>query len=171
MVNSMSTERSINGWPVSSSPADINIRTFQIYSSKRTVQLNADAGVILAWIGYVFHKRIANLDTPPLAVWGYAYRKARQAELWSDHASGTAIDLRSDKFPVGKRNMNLIQRAWVRRILRRCDGLVIWGGDYKSDRSADEMHFAIAPNVTSAQLLAWRIKNRIDSNGRPLPKK
>ena len=165
------TDTSINGWPVSATPADINVRQFTIPDTKRHVQLCADVAPILLWVGTAFHRHISNLDKGILAVWGYNYRKARQADAWSDHASGTAIDLRSDWFPIGKRNMSLLQKLWVRRILKVCDGLVIWGGDYKNDASADEMHFAIAPGVTSQQIFAWRVKHRIDSNGQQLPKK
>lgn len=156
---------SINGWAVSKNPDHINLKLFTIPGTTRKVKLCADAAPILLWVAARFDKWIADLDADPLAVWGYNYRKARQSDKFSDHASGTAIDLRSDKFPIGKRNMNAIQRYRVRKILKACNGLVIWGGDYKNDASADEMHFAIAPYITKQQILAWRVRNRVDQYG------
>ena len=162
------TEHSINGWPASKDQTSIGVKSFNIPGTTRSVRLNEDAAPILLWIGTKFHRSVADLNTDPLAVWGYNYRPALQGNgLLSDHASGTAIDLRSDKFPVGRQNMNLKQRLAVRRILKRCDGLVIWGGDYKATASKDEMHLAIAPGVNARQLLAWRVRRHIDALGRP----
>lgn len=158
-------EHSINGWPVSDDQNTINVRSFKIPGSIRSVRLNADAAPVLLFVANRFHKLVANLDKPPLAVWGYMYRKARVSPVWSDHASGTAIDLRSDKFPIGSRNMSVKQRLAVRAILRSCNGLVIWGGDYKNDAQADEMHFAIAPHVTKTDIKAWQISRTIHDNG------
>lgn len=170
MGSAQMTETSINGWPASKDERSIGVRSFAIPRSIRNVRLAEDAAPILLWVATKFHASVASLDTPPLAVWGYNYRPALQGNgALSDHASGTAIDLRSDKFPVGTENMNLKQRLAVRRILKRCDGLVIWGGDYKSAASKDQMHFAIAPGVTAKQVEAWRVRRRVDPNGRPLP--
>lgn len=164
------TEHSINGWPASKDQVAINVALFTIPGTARSVRLCADAAPILLWIAHKFHRAVANLNMPPLAVWGYNYRPALQGNgKLSDHASGTAIDLRSDQFPVGTEHMTLKQRLAVRRILKRCDGLIIWGGDYQSAASKDQMHFAIAPGVTPAQIKAWRIRRRVDTNGRPIP--
>ena len=162
------TDISVNGWPASADKSAINVQRFTIPGTSRGVDLRVEAAPILLRIGTVFDQHIADLDKEPLAVWGYNYRKIRPQQNdpkapFSDHASGTAIDLRSDKYPIGKRNMTAIQRFWVRRILKNCEGLVIWGGDYKT--LPDEMHFAIAPKVTAANLLAWRIRHRIDAKG------
>ena len=163
------SEVSINGWPASKDEKSIKVRSFAINDSKRHVRVSEDAAPVLLWAAWKFHTGVANLDKDPLAVWGYKYRPALHGNgKLSDHASGTAIDLRSDKFPVGTANMTLKQRTYVRLILQRCDGLLIWGGDYKSAASKDQMHFAIAPGKTAADVLAWRIKRRIDPNGRPL---
>lgn len=164
------SEVSINGWPASDDQQSIHVRSFGIPGSVRKVRVTEDAAPILLWVASQFHKQIANLDKDPLAVWGYKYRKALQGNgKLSDHASGTAIDLRSDKFPVGTTNMTKVQVWRVRRILKACSGLVIWGGDYKSAASKDQMHFAIAPGVTARDIEVWRVRKRIDPNGRPLP--
>lgn len=164
------TDTSINGWPVIGTQTDPRLKVYQIAGSTRKLRVATDAAPILLWAAARFHRTVANLDKDPLAVWGYNKRPARQSTQWSDHASGSAIDLRSDKFPVGTRNMTVLQKLAVRRILNATDGILIWGGDYKTDASADQMHFAIAPGKTAAHIKAWQIKNRIDNNGRSIPK-
>lgn len=164
----MTSDVSINGWQVIDNQTDPRLKRFTIPDTGRKVLLRADAAPILLRIGTSFHRHIANLDTDPLAVWGYNKRRIRIDQNnpdapWSDHASGTAIDLRSDKFPIGKRNMTTRQRFWVRRILKNCEGLVIWGGDYKTN--PDEMHFAIAPGVTAKQVKSWALRHGINSDG------
>lgn len=159
---------SINGWTVIDKQGDSRLARYAIPGSNRSVILNKLAASILIRVASVFDRHIADLDPDPLAVWGWNYRRIRPQQdnpnaPFSDHASGTAIDLRSDKFPIGKRNMTTRQRLWVRRILRNCNGLIIWGGDYK--QLPDEMHFAIAPGVTPERITAWRIKHRIDAAG------
>ena len=168
-MGSVMTQTSINGWPASPDQKLIKVKSFPIDGSVRKVRVCEDAAPILLWVAARFHKTVTSLDPDPLAVWGYNYRPALQGNgKLSDHASGTAVDLRSDKFPVGTDKMTLLQKLAVRRILKACDKLIIWGGDYKSAKSKDQMHFAIAPGVTAAQIHAWRIKYRIDPYGRPL---
>ncbi len=65
---------------------------------------------------------------------------------WSNHGSGTAVDLNWKSHPLGAVGThNAAQVAAIRRILKRytMDGvqLIRWGGDYP-DRK-DEMHFEI----------------------------
>lgn len=163
------TETSINGWPASADEKKIGVKLYAIANSTRKVRVCEDAAPILLWVAARFHKTVTSLDPDPLAVWGYKYRPALQGGgKLSDHASGTAIDLRSDKFPVGTDKMTILNKLAVRRILKTCEGLVIWGGDYKTAASKDQMHFAIAPGVTKADIIKWRTKYRIDPYGRSL---
>jgi hypothetical protein len=61
--------------------------------------------------------------------------------------------------------MTLKQKWRVRQILQTCKGLVIWGGDYKNNTSADEMHFAIAPGVTPLDIRVWQANNKVNAHG------
>lgn len=164
------SETSINGWPANENQDAIGVKSFQIPGSQRKVRVAKDAAPILLWVAGQFHAKVESLDPDPLAVWGYKYRKALQGNgKLSDHASGTAVDLRSDKFPVGTRRMKTWQVLRVRLILAQCNKLIIWGGDYKAAASKDQMHFAIAPGVTAKQIQAWRIKHRLTAEGLPIP--
>lgn len=82
--------------------------------------------------------------------WGYAYRAIRgQSSGYSNHASGTAIDLNAPKHPLGKSGtFTAAQVAAIRGQLKRYDGALRWGGDYNGRK--DEMHFEI--NCSSAKL-------------------
>lgn len=75
--------------------------------------------------------------------WGYAYRAIRgQTSGYSNHASGTAIDLNAPKHPLGSRGtFTAAQVRALRHILNDLGGAIRWGGDYQ--RRPDEMHFEI----------------------------
>lgn len=94
-----------------------------------------------------------NAEVEPIIVsssWGWAYRAIRgQSSGYSNHASGTAIDLNAPSHPLGKRGtFSAKQVAAIHAILRDLGGAVRWGGDYSG--RPDEMHFEI--NTTPANL-------------------
>ena len=82
--------------------------------------------------------------------WGWAYRPIRgKTNGYSNHSSGTAIDLNATTHPLGVRNtFTADQRAKIRAKLRDYEGAVRWGGDYQN--RPDDMHFEI--NVDAATL-------------------
>ena len=82
--------------------------------------------------------------------WGWAYRPIRgKTNGYSNHSSGTAIDLNATTHPLGKWNtFSPDQRAKIRAKLREYEGAVRWGGDYQN--RPDDMHFEI--NVDAATL-------------------
>ena len=88
--------------------------------------------------------------------WGYAYRPVRgQSSGFSNHASGTAIDLNALQHPRGKINtFNEAQRNAIRKQLRDVyKGVIRWGGDYDLRiAKRDDMHFEI--NASSDKVKA-----------------
>lgn len=91
--------------------------------------------------------------------WGWAYRAVRgQSSGYSNHASGTAIDLNAPAHPLGKRGtFSADQVRRIHAILADLDGVVRWGGDYSG--RADEMHFEINANSASVAAVAKRLRN------------
>ena len=83
--------------------------------------------------------------------------------MYSNHASGTAIDLNWQKFPMFKRNMNKKQVEACRAIVADCEGLIRWGGDYKT--SVDQMHFEIADKVTKEDIVKFIKSKKIKADG------
>lgn len=90
--------------------------------------------------------------------WGWAYRPIRGSSSgYSNHASGTAIDLNAPAHPLGvSGTFTTKQRQRVHQILGDLDGAIRWGGDYSGRK--DEMHFEV--NTTAARLAAVAKKIR-----------
>lgn len=86
---------------------------------------------------------IEKLEGGALDDYGYAYRAIRGQEdagNLSNHSSGTAVDLNSNRHPLGRRNTFTPEQEIKVRALAAKYGLR-WGGDYRN--RADEMHFEI----------------------------
>lgn len=86
-----------------------------------------------------YHYRVGTLR--PGDVLGFLPHDRKQPAYQSNHASGTAIDIRPGSHPVGTRELFGSQRVAIRSILNECRGLVAWGGDFKTP---DEAHFQLA---------------------------
>lgn len=150
------TERSYNGWAASSRPNDIGIAPFEVAG------INFPPGVrsghvttVLRYVAAQYHRRVEPLMTKP-GCWGYAYRKNRNADNLSCHASGTAIDINAPLHPNGKRNtFSAGQVAEIRKILDEVGGVVRWGGDFSG--TPDEMHFEIKATPAEVAAVASRL--------------
>lgn len=94
--------------------------------------------------------------------WGYAYRPVRgQSSGYSNHASGTAIDINAMQHPRGKVNtFSPAQREAIDKILSRYDGTVRWGGTYDLRYSKrDDMHFEINSSASDVDRVASKLSN------------
>lgn len=134
-------QRSPNGWKVSPDAAALGISTLTVPGTAvRLPVVGGDGGVVLIEVARRFAAEVERL-TP--ACWGYSYRANTNApRVWSNHASGTAIDLNSSRHPNGARGtFNPDQVKRIERILDDMDGVVRWGGDYS--RVVDAMHFEL----------------------------
>lgn len=123
-----------------------------------------DAALVLLYVANRFHHEVEALRWP--GVWGFAVRPIRgQTSGYSNHASGTAIDLNAPAHPRFStrqddkryRGFTTSQVAQIRRILASCDGAIRWGADYQHG-PYDPMHFEI--NTDSAHLAALADKLR-----------
>jgi peptidoglycan hydrolase-like protein with peptidoglycan-binding domain len=126
------------------------------------------AGDLLLYAAARWHREVEPLRAPDgvLDCWGYAERLIRgsSTEL-SNHASGTALDLRARAHPLGTptaRTYTAAQIAAAHRIIDDCQGALRWGGDYANPARGgvagarvDSMHVeANAPEARCAQVLA-----------------
>lgn len=118
------------------------------------------------------------LDTGPVD--GYAKRPPRQGQGWSNHASGTAVDVRYDVLKAdGKRHMTDAELRTLKKILKQyvtADGHAVLASG-ANWRTVDEMHTELsqgwdvgAKRDTNRADVAEVIKRlRIDRDGnRPL---
>lgn len=111
-----------------------------------------DVAVVFDWLGARFNAQVEKIT--PVWSWGWAYRPiAGQTSGYSNHASGTAVDLNAPAHPLGKAGtFSAKQVLAIHKILddTKIGGVKVirWGGDYTGRK--DEMHFEI--NAGSAKL-------------------
>lgn len=110
-----------------------------------------DVATIFTYLVNEFDRLVEDVDQGR-DDWGYAYRSIRgKTSGYSNHASGTAIDLNATKHVLGRVNtFSPTQRTAIRAILKRLGGVVRWGGDYAGRK--DEMHWEI--NASAARVAA-----------------
>lgn len=157
--------KSLNGWPVP--PA--KLRTFQIQGTDRRVTLDVDAGRVLAALAADYHRWVRPIDKGAWDEGGYNNRQARNANAWSNHASGTAVDLNWSE--EGRLNSSWGRnffatakaKAGIALLKRRYGKVVWWGGDWS--RLKDYMHWEIRTNVDRAQVLRFCTEMKIDKDG------
>lgn len=102
--------------------------------------------------------RLAVIERPRLGdCWGHAVRPIRgRTSGYSNHASGTAIDWNAPLHPrqPSRRHagFSLVQVYRIRRLLRRYQGVIRWGGDYGS-APYDPMHFEVVAGLEVVRAL------------------
>jgi len=150
---------SANGWPVdaaSNSGGCVWSRPVAGTGFDVDVAIG-DAEVVLVHVVRRFHYEIDTLL--PGEVVGFK-RPGQVSGYETDHASGTAVDIRPGHYPPGVRGGFTAQEVEViRDILAECDGVVRWGGDLEAP---DEAHFWIGVppgderlRTVVARLRAW----------------
>ena len=153
--------RSIDGWAVlGTHSADLATGTVPGTSIRLTMH-RAVLPLFLA-LAADYHRTVAPLRAGECGA--YAYRESRLSSAWSDHSSGTAVDLNWNhegaQGPTGGMATMAPSQIAACAALKAKYGVVIWGGDkarggdYANPVNFDPMHFAIRPGVTSAQVAA-----------------
>lgn len=132
-----------NGYPV----IDRSDSTYLTKIPKIIGRVRKDAGVaeIFEYFVLWFDQNIEDVDRGA-DDWGWNVRPIRgQTTGYSNHASGTAIDLNAMLHPRGKsKTFTAAQSAKIRKKLKELGGVIRWGGDYNPRISKlDEMHFEI----------------------------
>ncbi|AHH98896.1 M15 family metallopeptidase [Kutzneria albida] len=158
-------EHSANGWAIEKG-ADIggSIWTRPIPGSPVTAALRiGDVAVVLVHVVRRFHYEIGTLNRgevvgykSPSTVTGYE----------TNHASGTAVDIRPGWYPPGVRGGFLPHELTaLRDVLGDCEGVVGWGGDRSHP---DEGHFQIevGPGDPRLAKVAAKIRGWNNSPGK-----
>jgi hypothetical protein len=136
--------KSLNNWPVITRWADPRLKAVKIPGTNRTVRVRRGIAPVFAAFLADWHaempKRL-NLNKGPVDGWNYRY--SRYTKKYSNHASGTAVDLRYDVLkPDGRRHMTQTEMKILNNILDRYktkDGHRIFAnGEWW--RKADGMH-------------------------------
>lgn len=159
------TEKSLNGWPVIHSRADKRLKTGTIPGTKIRITAQRDVLPVLLAVAAEVHTRVKSLvenNSEGQDEGGYTYRAAGISSGWSDHASGTAVDLNWRTWPMFKNAMTLKQRAACKLIERDFSPIIEWGGNWKR---LDQMHWGVRKGVTPAMVRSFTIKH-IGADGR-----
>ncbi|HYN71103.1 MAG TPA: M15 family metallopeptidase, partial [Nakamurella sp.] len=108
---------SYNDWPVGTPASAIGVQNFVVPGTTVTLPIKAgDVSTILLYVAKRFNGEVETLEG--WQCWGYSYRaNVNNPSVWSNHASGTAIDLNAVKHPNGaKASFTAAQTAAARRI-------------------------------------------------------
>jgi hypothetical protein len=131
--------KSQNGWPV----VKTGLTSLPQVTGK---VLTGPVWVIMYWLCEYFSRTVEPITKT--WSWGWSHRKIAGSAKWSNHASGTAIDLNAPRHPSGKvGTFTSAQAAQIALIVKASRGVLRWGHLFK-----DEMHFEIAPGTTPAQV-------------------
>lgn len=134
-------EHSSNGWSVLTKE---ETKLWIIPGANRELPFRrGDCGFILTYWTDWFDKNIEKIDDGAFDDHGYGLRKIAGTDVWSNHASGTAVDVNALRHWVG--NFNTFTKAWKvtkmkLKLALTFEGRITWGGTW---RNPDEMHFEI----------------------------
>jgi hypothetical protein len=162
------TETSYNGWPASREPKTIGVAHLDLPGKTNAFPPGVKKGDVATVLGYVAAQIHARVEPLGEGCWGYNYRRNRNANNLSCHASGTAIDINAPKHPNGKKGTwTAKQTAEVRKILSECGGVVKWGEDFRG--TVDGMHFEIHGDAGQVKAAAVRLRKKTQPAAKAKP--
>lgn len=160
--------QSENGWAVITSQSDPKLTVIKIPHTTIPLRLHKDVAPLLAHVASRVNKEVCSLsfgNKPGVQdEGGYCYRKIDNSIRFSNHASGTAIDLNWSRWPQLRKRMNKKERAACEAIALELQEVIRWGGNYRASR-VDEQHWEIAPGVKASQVKAFCQRLGIKPNG------
>jgi len=163
--------RSQNGWKVIESQSSKDLVVIRIPGTGVPgipLRLQKDCAPLLAYLAGRVHKEVTDLklgNKPGVQdEGGYNLRKIDGSSSYSNHASGTAIDLNWTRFPMFRRKMTHKQRVVSEAIASELSEVIAWGGNYSPSR-VDEMHWEIKEGTSLAEVRAFIKSYGIRKNG------
>ncbi|MEU4827648.1 M15 family metallopeptidase [Actinomadura sp. NPDC023710] len=143
--------RSVNGWTMEkTTDAGGAVWTKTVPGSDISVALRiGDVATVLTHVIRRYHYEIDTLKNGEVI--GFRAPRLRLPHRWeSNHASGTAVDIRPGWYPAGAKGGFFPQQlVTIRDILADCEGVVTWGGDFATP---DEAHFQVDVRPDDARL-------------------
>lgn len=148
-----------NGWPVIEGNVS-PLYTWTIPTKSGIVKIrlrNGSAGFLLCLFVMWYSNHIEPVYQKLLDDWGWAYRPIRgQSSGFSNHASGTAVDVNATKHPLGRvgtLSFNVRGKLAIVRINWKLKnwflGSIRAGADYQGRK--DEMHYEINVSLPVAE--------------------
>ena len=131
-----------NGWTVIPDPGSSKLKALAGFPGSVHVVVHP----VMEYVVAEFARRVEPIAGPVRDDWAYHYRTIAGTDVYSNHASGTALDLNAKKHPQGRRGtFTPAQVRELRAILAEVDNVIQWGGDWT--RVPDEMHLEIRGSV------------------------
>lgn len=152
-----------NGWLVITDAGNSRLRKWKIPGTDRHLILrDGSAGFLLAHYALWYHRHIERLDVGEWDEWGWAVRPVRgKVSGYSNHASGTAMDLNATKHPLGKGGTLLFKIKGVAALARIKTRLLLYRGCIRSGAfysgRKDEMHYEIDAPMWEVEEVARRL--------------
>jgi hypothetical protein len=155
-----------NGWKVIESQSSKELVVIRIPNTGIPgipLRVQKDCAPLLAYVASRVHEEVCDLrkNNKPGKFQddaGYTYRKIGTGTKWSNHASGTAIDLNWQRWPMFKKRMSKKELLASTKIAEELSEVIRWGGNYRAT-NIDQMHWEIKPGVTKLEVKKF-IKDR-----------
>ncbi|GAB3552262.1 hypothetical protein GCM10027404_22560 [Arthrobacter tumbae] len=144
------SSRSANGWPIEpEANTKGTVWRREIIGSGTFVDIKlGPVEVVMMHALRRYHYEVAPIRSDEVI--GFRHAVHADAGYETNHASGTAVDVRPDFYPKGTQGgYSKNQMETIRSILDDCEGVIEWGGDWNDP---DEAHFQIAVQPGSAEL-------------------
>jgi len=148
---------SINGWPVLK-PGSDQLVTKKIPGVNRSLTLERVCAPLLLAVAHDWDAWIRLIDEGPVDEGGYCYRYSRTGNGWSNHSSGTAVDINwtqeGAQRPPNREFWETPHMVHTMDVMRTiygpvCDFGVDWHGT-----NWDPMHVEIKPRITAPMVRA-----------------
>lgn len=138
------------------------LRKFEIpgASGRHLILRDGSTGFLLCHMALWFHESIEALDMGTWDEWGYAVRPVRgQTSGYSNHASGTAMDLNATRHPMGVDVDATFSEEEIDAVIKRLgkyESCLVWGGRWSRP---DGMHFEIAQPLRKVERIARKLSS------------
>lgn len=128
-------------------------------TSLKVALRRGDVSVVLLEYLRRYNVEVEPLTHNPQDLWGYAERTIRgSSTTLSNHASGTAVDGRATRHPLGVRGTFTAQQlAALDRLLFWFEGVIRHGKDYTG--RVDEMHAEVDRGAAEVKRIADKIRS------------
>ncbi len=163
-------DTSLNGWKVIH-PGEPGLVIVTVPGASLRLRVNEAAAPLLVHVADRVNREVRSLEANNAKGGqddaGWAFRKARHADGFSNHASGSAIDLNWRLWPQkgSTRSMTASETAAASKIAADLAEVIVWGGNWNNQR--DEMHWEVRPGVTPQKVKAYCDKHNLTLNGTP----
>lgn len=170
----MAKYKSINGWEVIESYSDPRLDMKTIPGTTAKIKMRDEVLPLFLALAADYHREVARIRSKETGA--FNPRKSAFSGSWSDHASGTAIDINWGHEGAvgpngGMKTMTKAQIEACAKIKERYE-IVIWGGDkarggdYRTPQYWDPMHYALKPGTTLKDVKRVIKKLGIKPNGK-----